>query len=196
MKKKGMWITIILLVIVGLIGTIFVATSRAGYETAAYEVIEKQGRFELRQYAPHEVVVTSMKSGQQNGSFGKLFQYISGRNEGEQKIAMTTPVFMPATAEGKMEEMQFVVPVDVSATGAPSPSNEAVQVRKKPGGKFAVIRYSGNGRGELRLKKLEELRAEILNRGLSEKDDPVFAGYDPPWTPGFLRRNEVLIRVE
>lgn len=191
-----MWITITLLVLLGIIGVVFVATSRAGYETAAYEVLEKKGSFELREYAPHEVVATSMKSGQQNGSFGKLFRYISGQNEGQQKIAMTTPVFMPATSDGEMEEMQFVVPAEVAATGTPAPSSEAVRVKKNPGGKFAVVRYSGNGRGEIRLKKLEELRKEIRERGLTEKGEPVFAGYDPPWTPGFLRRNEVLIRVE
>lgn len=191
-----MWISLVLIGIFLVIGVAFVATSRAGYETASYKVIEKDGSFEIRDYAPHEVATTSMASGSQNGSFGRLFRFISGGNEAQQKIAMTTPVFMPATADGTMEEMQFVVPAEISAGGTPAPTQESVSLRKNPGGKYAVIRHRGWGRAEERREKLEELREELKKRGLKPKGDPIFAGYDPPWTPGFMRRNEVLIAIE
>jgi hypothetical protein len=196
MKRKGMWISIVLFSLLLLVGIAFVATSRAGYETAAYEVKEKDGAFEIREYAPHEVATTSMKLGSQNGSFGRLFRYISGGNQAEKKIAMTTPVFMPATSEGEMEEMQFVVPAEVTKEGAPAPSQDSVSLKRNPGGPYAVLRHRGWGRGEERREKLEQLRKEIEKRGLKAKGDPMFAGYDPPWTPGFLRRNEVLIPIE
>ena len=196
MKRKGMWISLVVVVLLGIVGVASVATSRAGYETAAYEVKLKDGAFEVREYAPHQVAATSMNSGRQNGSFGRLFRYISGENESEQKIAMTTPVFMPATADGTMEEMQFVVPAEVTKNGAPDPQKNSVTLKKNPGGRFAVLRHSGWGREEERLEKLKLLRQEIKKRGLREKGDPIFAGYDPPWTPGFLRRNEVLIPIE
>ncbi|MEM7601047.1 MAG: heme-binding protein [Verrucomicrobiota bacterium] len=195
MKSKrvgwGIALVVVTILIAGLLGT----TSRAGYESARYKVEEKDGSFEIRIYESHEVVTTTMNGENQNGSFGKLFRYISGANEKDQKIKMTTPVFMPATEDGKTREMQFVIPQDVSETGAPSPSNGAVKKKTMSGGKMAVIRYSGRSQSDQRKKKLKELRVEIESRGLSATGSPIFAGYDPPWTPALLRRNEVMLRL-
>jgi DNA gyrase inhibitor GyrI len=194
MKRKSAWI-LVTGGLLGVVGIAFITTSRAGYETASYDVVEKDGKFEIRNYRAHKVVTTSMKSSAENGSFGRLFQYISGKNEGEQKIAMTTPVFMPATEDGKTQEMQFVIPSDVAASGAPAPSSSAVKVKSMSGGKYAVLRFSGTAKSEQRKAKLAELRAELEKRKIKTTGKPIFAGYDPPWTPGPMRRNEVLLKV-
>ncbi len=193
-KSRVGWIIVVVIAVVvaGVLGT----TSRAGYESARYEIEEKDGKFEIRNYESHEVVATPMKSGGQNGSFGKLFNYISGGNEEEQKISMTTPVFMPATADGSMTEMQFVIPKEFTNAGAPAPSNAAVTKKRMSGGKMAVIRYSGRSDAAQRKKKLKELREQLKARGLTAIGAPLFAGYDPPWTPPLLRRNEVLLRIQ
>jgi len=170
-----------------------VSTSRAGYETAAYEVLEREGAFEIRRYEAMQVVATKMQGEGQNSSFRRLFRYISGGNDSEEKIAMTTPVFMPADGEGAMEEMWFVVPAGVAKQGAPEPGDESVVLRSVPGGKFAALRYSGRSSAKDRRERLAELRAEVERRGLKAAGAPVFAGYDPPWTPGPVRRNEVLL---
>ncbi|MEM6280354.1 MAG: heme-binding protein [Verrucomicrobiota bacterium] len=193
MKKRMVWILGILFLT--LFAGIWVTTSRAGYESARYQVQEKSGAFEIRVYEAHEVVTTSMIDGKQNGSFGKLFGYISGDNEDKEKIKMTTPVFMPATEEGEATEMQFVIPQNVSERGAPEPSKKGVVKKSMRGGTMAVIRFSGRNGVAQRKNKLAQLREEIAARNLTSIGDPVFAGYDPPWTPGPLRRNEVLIRV-
>lgn len=182
--------------IVAVVAGLWVTTSRAGYETARYEVNEEDGPFEIRTYEAHEVVATTMSGGNQNRSFGKLFQYISGENEGEEKIKMTTPVFMPATEEGTTREMQFVIPAAVAESGAPAPSDPGVKKKAVAGGKMAVLRFSGRGTAEQRKAKLQELRRELESRGLEATGSPVFAGYDPPWTPGPLRRNEVMLPVK
>ncbi|MEM1444166.1 MAG: heme-binding protein [Verrucomicrobiota bacterium] len=195
MKLKRMgWILGILFLTV--IAGLWVTTSRAGYESARYKVEEKEGSFEVRIYESHEVVATSMEDGKQNGSFGKLFGYISGDNEDQQKIKMTTPVFMPATGDGKTQEMQFVIPQDVSEAGAPEPSKKGVKKKSMSGGKMAVIRFSGRNDAAQRKKKLAELREKLSEKNLTAVGDPIYAGYDPPWTPGPMRRNEVLIRVK
>lgn len=178
------------------VATGFVVTSRAGYETAKYEVVEKDGDFEIRRYEAHVVVSTPMKDGAQNGSFGKLFQYISGKNAGERKIEMTTPVFMPAAADGEPGEMQFVVPAEVAEAGAPQPTDDSVKLDRMSAGKYAVIRYKGVAKAEDRKKQLELLRAKLKSLGLEAEGNPIHAGYDPPWTPGPMRRNEVLLRVK
>lgn len=177
-------------------GIAFVATSRAGYETARYEVLDKDGNFEIRRYEAHVVASTPMKHGSQNNSFGRLFQYISGKNAGQEKIAMTTPVFMPAGKAGEPGEMQFVLPSGVVQTGAPAPTDPTVNLGKMEAGRYAVIRYRGVAQAKDRKMHLDELRKKVAALGLQTAGDPIYAGYDPPWTPGPLRRNEVLIRVK
>jgi len=184
---------IVLAMIAGAV--VFVATSRAGYESAAYELVEKSGAFELRDYEKLEVVATPMGDRGRSGSFRRLFRYISGDNQEERKIDMTTPVFMPAGKNGEPGTMQFVLPSEVAEEGAPAPTGEAVELATMPAGRYAVIRYSGRSGRERDRRQLDRLKGELEARGLESIGDPVFAGYDPPWTPGPLRRNEVLLRV-
>lgn len=173
-----------------------VATSRVGYETARYETLVADGSFELRRYERLRVVTTAIEDDGQDGGFGRLFRYISGRNAMEEKIDMTTPVFMPGGSEGKAEEMQFVIPERVASSGAPQPVDENVRLGRMEGGIYAVIRFKGKAKVEQRRDRLDELRAILASKELESEGEPIYAGYDPPWTPGPLRRNEVLLRVK
>lgn len=192
MTKKLLLLPV--LVLIGC-GALFVASSRAAYETARYDVISKDGEIELRRYAPMVVVTTTLEPGDRNGGFGRLFRFISGENESKQKIAMTTPVFMPSTMEGKPVTMQFVLPAEIEKAGPPQPTGSKVLLESRPGGLFAAIRFRGYGSQEKQQKAMETLRAWITSAGRTAKGDPIFAYYDPPWTPEFMRRNEVLIEV-
>jgi len=176
-------------------GALFLTSSRAAYETAQYEVLSKDGDIELRRYAPMMVVTTVLETENRDNGFGRLFRFISGANESKQKIAMTTPVFMPSSAEGKPMTMQFVLPADVEKAGAPKPTGSNVSLESRPGGLFAALRFRGYRSQEKQQKALETLLTWIKTTGRSAKGDPIFAYYDPPWTPEFLRRNEVLIEV-
>lgn len=176
--------------------------ARAGYETAEYKVVESDGKFEVREYPDLMLVATRTQIDAQgrDGSFMKLFRYISGANESNQKIAMTTPVFMENDIEQAGVQMGFVMPEQVANSGIPAPTGEKVEVRKRAGGRFAVVRFSG----QLNSRKAKEfegkLRAWMETKGLVEDDSREAgvetAGYDPPFTPGPLRRNEVLIRLK
>jgi len=176
-------------------GALFVASSRAAYETARYGVVSADGEIELRRYAPMGVVTTAVESGERNNGFGRLFRFISGENESNQKIAMTTPVFMPSDADSRPVTMQFVLPAEIGEAGAPKPTGSDVSLESRPGGLFAAIRFRGYGSREKQQKALETLAAWIKTTGRTAKGDPIFAYYDPPWTPEFMRRNEVLIEV-
>lgn len=126
----------------------------------------------------------------------RLFGYISGKNESSQKMEMTTPVFMePGSLESK-GKMGFVLPAKVAQAGAPEPSAADVTILKRAGGRFAVVRFSG----VMDAKKAEDneakLRAWLKARGLQTEGTAERAGYDSPFTPGPLRRNEVLIRLK
>jgi hypothetical protein len=172
-------------------------TARSAYETAKYTVLESDSPFETRAYPDLMMATTNtkLKAQGEDGSFMRLFRYISGANDNEQKVAMTTPVFMEPGGPGKQGQMGFVLPKQVADLLVPEPSNQQVQIRKRVGGKFAVIRFAGRMNSESVAKEEEKLRLWMDDRGLVGEGDPESAGYDPPWTPGPLRRNEILIRL-
>ena len=173
-------------------------TARSAYESAEYTVFESEGPFEIREYPDLMMATTNMQfeSQDDDGSFMRLFRYISGANDSEQKVAMTIPVFMESEDRGDQGQMGFVIPKKVTEKRVPEPSNDNVQILRRIGGRFAVVRFSGKTNSESFAKFEEELRKWMNERGLNDAADAEYAGYDPPWTPGPLRRNEILIRLE
>ncbi|NIP94839.1 MAG: heme-binding protein, partial [Akkermansiaceae bacterium] len=132
--------------------------------------MKKSGRLELRQYAGIPVASAPMGGMEsQDGSFMKLFRYIQGGNEKNQKIEMTAPVFMETTlkdqGESKGGRMSFMIPAEVAARGAPSPSGGDVELRTIGGGKVAVIRFKGHRSGAKRAAAVKELEAWVKGRG-------------------------------
>lgn len=197
MRRKILYVaTTFGLVLMG--GAVWAVASRAGYESAPYKVIEKDGDIEIREYPDLMLASTNSKMDSQgrDGSFGRLFRYISGANENEQAISMTTPVFMQGDSDQSDGSMGFVMPTDVATAGAPQPKGEGVEIRKRKGGRFAVIRFSGKLDSELAKKQEAKLREWMTPRQLEGEATVEAAGYDPPFTPAALRRNEVLIRLK
>ena len=196
-------IYLIIAVVIG--GVVFMGwklTSRSAYESAEYTVLETDGQIELRDYPDLMLVTTTMGTRTQgdDGSFGRLFRYISGGNENKQKVAMTTPVFMEPQSDSEQPgtpagQMGFVIPKGVAQTSIPVPASDQVEVTKRPGGTFAVIRFAGRNDLEVCQKQQRLLEAWIEKRQLKSDGESEIAGYDPPWTPGPLRRNEILIRI-
>ena len=171
-----------------LFAVIFAVTAMA-IETPDYKVTEKDGKFEVRDYPAMTVARTSMG----DGDFMRLFRYISGGNEAEQKIAMTAPVLVQH--KGEESGMSFVVPREVAAGKVPAPKGSAVSVDEMPAAKFAAFTYSGRRTDSNEADALAKLRAWMEKKSLHAEGEPVFAYYDPPWTLPFMRRNEVMLRV-
>lgn len=167
--------------------------TRIGYESAGYRVKQNAGGFEIREYPAMTVASTRANGAGRDERFMRLFRYISGSNEGKQKIAMTTPVFMDQAEE--RQEMMFVLPAGL-ANSAPKATGEAVEVKRVPARTMAVLRYNGSDSREKEREMEGKLRELLKSAGLKPSGDTLFAYYDPPWTPGFARRNEVLIPVE
>ena len=179
-------------------GVIFVGcqATRGGYESAPYKVVRTDAKFELRDYPSLAVVETPMAASgnSDDGSFMRLFRFITGANEANQKIAMTTPVFM--SGQDTNRTMAFVLPAKLNAATAPKPADGAVAVRELPGGRFAVLRFSGGRSTKREAETLARLQTWLTTQGLKKSAAPVYGYFDPPWTPSFLRRNEVMLRVE
>ncbi|MCH9656799.1 MAG: heme-binding protein [Planctomycetes bacterium] len=173
-------------------------TARNAYESAEYTVVESEGPFETRQYDDLMLVTTELPQGSKGGDgrFMRLFRYIEGANDQEQKVAMTTPVFMEPEANQSQRQMGFVIPKNVSEQQIPEPTNDKVQIRKRAGGLFAVIRFAGRLNQESIKTAEEKLEKWMNSKKLTRDGAAECAGYDPPWTPGPFRRNEVLVRIK
>jgi len=186
-------LAVLLLLIVGL-GAFGIANSRAATETPDYEVLEQDGKFEIRRYGELRMATAPMQeSGRLNSPFRKLFAYITGANETEEKISMTTPVLMEENTTGQ-RVMSFILPADKSQN-APTPKGD-VELTTFPPGKYAALRFRTNGRTPQDDADATALLVELIKeKGLVTTGSAVVAYYDPPWIPTFLRRNEILIRL-
>lgn len=171
-------------------------TSRAGYQSAPYRVVRAAGQFEVRDYPPLAVVETPMqgRDSGMNGSFRRLFKFITGKNESKEKIAMTTPVFI--TGNESNATMAFVMPSKFSAEKVPTPVDSSVKVRELPAGRFAVMRFSGRHNAKNEQKALNQLKQWMASERMAELSPPVYGYFDPPWILPFLRRNEVMLRTD
>jgi hypothetical protein len=185
-------------ILVLLVGLVFAGcrTSRSAYESAPYRVVRGDGEFELRNYPALTVVETPMaqRGSGADGSFMRLFRFISGGNEGKEKIAMTTPVFMSGSESNIT--MAFVLPANMKLSEVPKPADGAVQARELPAGKFAVLRFSGGRNSRNEAEALTRLRHWLAKEQWNSTGSPVYGYFDPPWTPGFLRRNEVMLPIK
>jgi len=168
-------------------------TSRSGYESAPYSAVLSDGKYELRDYSELTIVETPMpqEGGGENSGFGKLFRYITGNNKSQESIAMTTPVFISRD----LHTMAFVLPAKSSADHAPAPLDSSLNIKKIPAGRFAVLRFSGSRSAAKEAECLVLLKSWIDAKGLTAVDPPAYGFFDPPWTPSFLRRNEVMLRL-
>jgi hypothetical protein len=180
-------------------------------EEPDYEVIRRFDNVEVRRYAPYvvaEVVLDTPTDEAGNKAFPILAGYIFGKNKGEKTFAMTAPVTQTAapirmdmtapvtqaaTAGGM--RVQFVLPKGVTLATAPEPIDPRVQLREVPAGSWAVIRYSGTWSQSNYLEHLEQLRAAVQAEGVATQGEPVLARYNPPFTPWFMRRNEIWLAL-
>jgi SOUL heme-binding protein len=180
-------------------------------EEPAYEVIRKFDNVELRRYAPYvvaEVVLNTPAEEAGRQAFPILAGYIFGKNKGEQKFAMTAPVTQTA-APVRMDmtapvtqasvaggtRVQFVLPKGVTLATAPEPIDPRVQLRLVSAATWAVIRYSGTWSQSNYLAHLDELKASLRTVGVATQGEPVLARYNSPFTPWFMRRNEIWLML-
>ena len=188
------------------------AMNAMAIEEAAYNVVKRDDKFEIRDYAPHilaETVVEGDLEQAGNKAFSRLFRYISGDNRSRDKVAMTAPVSQEPMAEKikmtapvgqqRVQErwaVSFMMPASYTLDTLPEPEDPQVTLRQVPARRMAAVRYSGSWSEKNYLRYRMELESWIHERGLTIVGDPVWARYNPPFTLWFLRRNEILIPVD
>ena len=161
-------------------------------EQLKYETLDVNKVYEIRKYSDRLVIETETSN--QNSSFRKLFNYISGSNEKNQEIKMTAPVTQ-IEKNGNMT-MQFYLPSEFDENNTPSPSNSEVKVLNMKGGYFAAITYSGRASDKNFIKHKEILENQLKEDKITILRPPIRATYNSPFTLPMLRRNEVMFEIE
>ena len=175
-------------------------------KTVAYEVTRDLDAVELRRYP---AIVIAKVEGRGEGGFNNLFRYITGNNRTREQVEMTAPVISGASGpRGKSERiamtapvitgggsLAFVLPEGHTLETAPVPLDPEVVLEEMPARTLAVLRFSGRwteGNFKVRARALLERLAEA---GVEPKGEVFAMVYNPPFTPPFLRWNEVAVEV-
>jgi effector-binding domain-containing protein len=178
---------ILSIIILGLI----ITSKGVAYEEANYEVVKKNEIYEIRKYSDRLAIETEISN--QGSSFRKLFNYISGNNENNEEIKMTTPVTQ-IEKKGNMT-MQFYLPSRFNKDNTPSPSNSDVKILNIKSGYYAVIIYSGRASEKNFIKHKNILENELIKKDISILSPPIKATYNSPFTLPLLRRNEAMFEI-
>ena len=167
-------------------------------EKQQFELVRDYGDFELRNYPAHvlmqvEVEGDFMRAG--NLGFGPLISYISGNNLSREKIAMTAPVIQePVGPETHL--VSFVLPNGTDPKDVPAPANSRVAMKAMPESLVGVRKFGGGWNEERFSTEGELLRNAVLAAGFEPLGNLYWARFDPPWKPGFLKKNEALINLK
>ena len=186
---------------------------RLGIKEPTYVVLDRMSGFELRQYDPYLVAYTDVSGTSTDAltdGFRILAGYIFGGNVKKESIAMTAPVMQtdlqsetismtaPVTEQiiGDMHRVTFVMPKNYTLESLPTPNDERVKFVEVPAKKYAVLRFGWYATESRITAKKRELLSLVESESLTTVSEPLYAGYNDPWSFPLLIRNEILIEVE
>ena len=166
-----------------------------------FKVLETYDGFEIREYLPcviAEVKVSAQYSTAASQAFGSLFNYISKGNKTSQKIAMTAPVISAQKGDQSNKDewfVSFVMPSGSTFGHLPHPNDSQVKLRELDTETCVAASFHGRANSELSAKKIAELRTAAAKANISLSDETRICRFDPPFKPGFLHYNEIVIPV-
>jgi hypothetical protein len=196
-----------------LLCTVLMSSTTMAIEEPQYKVLKDFGDgIELRQYSGILIAETEVAAANAdeagNLAFKRLGGYIFGGNQKKQSIAMTAPVSqaksekiaMTAPVSQRQSEdgkwlVSFVMPKKYTLETLPIPDDKSVYFKEVPARKVLAIRFSGRWTDENFADHEELLMASLKANQLKAIGEPWTARYNPPFMPGFMRRNEVMIEL-
>ncbi len=165
---------------------------------AKYEVLREIGKVEIRRYP---LLVIARVDGYGDGGFNLLFSFITGNNRQKSNVAMTAPVVseeiaMTAPVLSEAGSIAFVMPEGFTLESTPEPLDNQVKIVEIPERVVAVLRFSGRWSNSLFKKKSKELLEELKKANIKTQGNVFSMRYNGPFTPWFMRRNEVAVPIE
>jgi DNA gyrase inhibitor GyrI len=168
-------------------------------EQPKYKVVRKENDIEVRSY--DKILMSSVKvygnqyNALRNG-FQPLVRYIGAKERVSEKISMTAPVIQTTNDETENWTVSFAMPSKYNIDNLPKPKNDDIYFEEIQPSLAAVIRFSGVADSSLLNQKASVLKRWLELNGYTESSSPKFLFYNDPTTPGFLRRNEVMIIID
>jgi hypothetical protein len=168
-------------------------------ETIPYEVTGNVGEVEFRRYPA--IILATVQDLREDEAFMVLFRYISGNNRPGKKVPMTAPVITPekiamtAPVISGAAGMSFVLPPSYTRDEVPGPLDPRATILEVPAREIAVIRFSGRASPADVAGARDRLLRALRAGGISIAGEPFLMRYNAPFTPGFLRRNEVGVEI-
>ncbi len=171
-------------------------------ERQKFTVIRKYEGFEVREYLPcslAEVKVSADYSSAGSVAFRSLFGYISQGNQRSEKIAMTAPVISAQKADKAAEDewfVSFVMPAGSSVADMPDPNDPRVVLRQLDAETCIAASFRGRANEEVVKRKVAELRALAAKENIALSSETRICRFDPPFKPGILQYNEIVIPIQ
>ncbi len=162
-------------------------------ERQKFDRVKRIGDLEIRRYHPcvmADVIVDASYMNAGSLGFRPLVTYIS-----ENRIAMTAPV-LQEQLHANSWVVSFVMPDGMELRDLPLPTNQKVTLRSIHEHLAAALGFSGMTTESKVHEKEEELRAAMTAAQLKPAGPMRIARFDPPWKPGFMRHNEVIIPIQ
>jgi len=164
-----------------------------------FRILKTYPAFEIREYAPcviAEVKTSANYSDAGSSAFRSLFSYISQGNKTAEKIAMTAPVITAQKSDNLTHDewfVSFVMPAGSTLTDMPLPIDSKVVLRELGAEICVAGSFRGKATTALSAKKIAELRAAAEKENVALSDETRIARFDPPFKPGFMQYNEIVI---
>ena len=169
----------------------FTGATAMALEEPAYEVLLTVGDVEFRRYEPYMLAeVTVDGNAQDRRAFQILAGYIFGDNNEGEKMNMTAPV------ETRGSDYAFVMERKYSPESLPQPNDERIRIFTREARVVAALRFSGRWSERNMRKHEQQLVDELAAMNVETTGAPEVARYNSPFTPWFLRRNEIIIPVD
>lgn len=182
-------------------------------EKTEYTLIESKKDYEIRLYPEHIVAQTTVKGNYQDAlseGFRIVAGYIFGGNTKKESIAMTSPVIekkstsqsiamtapVTASVEGESRTIAFGMPRSYTLETLPTPNDSRVKIITIPEKKMAAIRFSGYRSDDSVQAKKQKLLSALEKDNVRVIGELQYAGYNAPWTPPWMTRNEVLVEIK
>jgi len=166
-----------------------------------YKVVQRYRDFEVREYLPcvlAEVKISAQYESAASIAFGSLFRYISKGNKTAEKIAMTAPV-IAAQSGLKTEEndwyVSFVMPAGSKFGHLPHPNDPQVKLKELDAQTCIALSFRGRATLDVTKNKIDQLRSAAMRENIALSDETRIARFDPPFKPGLLHYNEIVIPV-
>jgi hypothetical protein len=167
-------------------------------QTIKYRAVRTLDKVEIRAYP--KIVIAKVEDPNAD-AFSLLYNFITGGNKQKEKVKMTSPVVsqkiaMTSPVLSDTGSMAFVMPEEFTLETTPEPSDSRVKIAEIPERLVAALCFSGGWSEAHFEKEMQELLDELAKLGIKTKSKVFTMLYNPPFIPGFLRRNEVAVEIE